>query len=114
VGQARNRSRQRFDLGRVGVRDPPLVELVEQPEDPGPPFRRLVEPDVELGDPLDPEPATELVADERHRMLERRDRRLPFIGLADHAHPHTGMPQIGRGLHVGYGRKPNARIRYLA
>ena len=53
----------------------PGLELVEELEDARPALDRVVELDVQVRDPLDPQPRAELVADERHRVLERGERR---------------------------------------
>ena len=50
------------------------LELVEQLEDPGAALGRVVEADVELRDPPDPQPLAQLVADERHRVARARRR----------------------------------------
>ena len=113
VGQAadrrRQRVRERLDRLRVG----PGLELVEEVQKTRPPLGRVVEPDVELRDPPDPQPAAQLVADIAHRLLQRAQR-LVAIGLAaDHAHPYLGVPEIRRRLDVGDRREPDARVREL-
>ena len=75
----------------------------------------VVEPDVKLGDALEPKPPAELVPHERHRALERADRRARASSvLADDAHPDPGVAQVGRRLDVGDGREPDARVRDLS
>ena len=106
VGQ---RVRERLDRLRVG----PGLELVEEVQKARPPLGRVVEPDVELRDAPDPQPAAQLVADIAHRLLQRAQR-LVAIGLAaDHAHPYLGVPEVRRRLDVGDRREPDARVRDL-
>jgi len=88
-------------------------ELVKEPEHAGPALARVVEADVELGDPLDPEPPAQLVADERHGVGERTDGRLPLRLGSDDAHPDFGVAKVRRRLDVGDRRKPDPRIRHV-
>ena len=62
IGVGRVSPSARLAFGRS-----PRLDLVEQVQDPRPALERLVELEVELRDPLQPEPLPELVADERHR-----------------------------------------------
>ena len=112
--QPRDGRRQRLADGRDVLVDPALLELVEQVEDPGPALERVVELEVELRDPLQPEPLAELVTDERHLPAHRGQRRLPLLGLADHADRHPGVAQVRRRLDVGDRGEPDPRVVDLA
>ena len=90
---------------------PPRLELSKELEHARPPLSGVVELDVQVGDALEPKRPAELVADERHRPAQRRDRLRPLLRLADHAHPHLRMAQVGRRLDLGDRREPDARIR---
>ena len=52
----------------------------------------------------------QLVPDERHRPLQRRDGHAALVRLADDADPHLGMAQVRRRLDLGDRRKPDPRI----
>ena len=74
VGQPRDRRRQRLLEGHDRLRVGARLQLVEEMQDARPPLGGVVEPDVQLRDALDPQPPAELVAHERHRLLEGADR----------------------------------------
>ena len=88
-----------------------LAQLVEQLEHARAAFRSLVQVDVQVRDALDPQRPTQLVADERHRPLQRGDRPAALGRLADDADPHLGVAQVWRRLDLRDGREPDARIR---
>ena len=109
--------RERGDRRRQGLaerqrRRParPGLELVEQLQDARAALGGVVEPDVEVGDPLDAQRPAQLVPDERHRPAERRDGRVALGRLADHADPDPRMAQVRRRLDVGDRREPDPRI----
>ena len=71
----------------------------------------VVELDVEVRDPPQPQARPELVADERHRPAERLDGRRPLGRLADDADPDLGVPQVRRRLDARDRHEPDPRIR---
>jgi hypothetical protein len=91
-----------------------LLELLEEAHHPRATLGRVVEPDLQLGDPPDPQPPTELTPDEGHRVLEGRDRGNALGLTADDAHPDPGMPQVGRRLDVGDRREPDPRVPHFS
>ena len=78
-----------------------------------PALGRVVELDVEVRDPLDPEPLAQLVPDERHRVAQRRDRGVALGRLADDAHPDLGVAQVRRRLDLGDRGEPDPRIGHV-
>ncbi len=69
---------------------------------------------MEHRDPLDPEPLTQLVADERHGPAERRDGLESFRGLADDADPHLRMAQVPVRLDLGDRGEAHPRVGDIA
>jgi hypothetical protein len=114
VRQACHGRRQRFADRQIGLDGGAFLDLVQQAQDARPALRRVVEPNVELGDPLQPQSVTELAAHERHRPAEGFHRGVAFLWLADDADPDQGMPKIGRGLDVGDRGEADPRIRHLS
>ena len=86
------------------------VELVEQMEDPCPALERLVELEMELRDPLHPEPLAELVPDERHRPAHRDDRRTAALGRADDADADLRVAEVGLRLDARDRGEPDPRV----
>ena len=76
----------------------PGLELGEQLEDARAALGGVVELDVQVRDAPDPQPRAELVADERHRVAERREGRVALGRLADDADPDLGVAQVRRRL----------------
>jgi hypothetical protein len=91
-----------------------FLDLVEQMEQPRPALGCVVEANVELGDPPQAQARPELAPHERHRPVQGLDRRVPLFGLADHADPQLGVPQVGSGFNVGHGHEADPRIGYFA
>jgi len=96
------------------VGDGTALELGQELQDPRPALGRVIELDVQLRDPLQVEPPTELVPDERHGPSERGDRRVALGGLADDADPDLGVPKIRGRLDLGDRGEPHPRIGDLA
>ena len=113
LAETGHRRGQRFGDRGVRVRHVPGLELGEELEDPRAALGRVVEVDVQVRDPADPEPPAQLVADERHRVAQRGDRRVALGRLADHADPDLGMAQVLRGLDRRDRGKADPRIRDL-
>src|SRR3954454_12513448 len=67
--------RQRLGQWCIRVRTLPRIKLGKELEDPRATLGSLVEVDVQVRDPLDPQPLPELVAYERHRVTQSLDRR---------------------------------------
>ena len=72
VGGQRPWRRQRLAVGQVVRRGVAGLQLVEQMQDPRSALQRLVELEMELRDPLQPQALAELVPDERHLPAHRR------------------------------------------
>ena len=114
VRQSRDGCRQRLAGDRGLVGDVPGAQLVDELQDARAPLRGVVEVDVERRDPLDPQSLTQLVAHERHRMGQCGDGLRPLAGLADHAHPDLGVPQLPVRLDLRDRGEPHPRIGDLA
>ena len=113
LAEAWHRRRQRFGDRGVRIRHAPGLELGQQLEDPRTALGRVVQVDVQVRDAPDPEPPAQLVADERHRVAQRRDRRVALGRLADDADPDLGVAQVLRGLDDGDRGEADPRIRDL-
>src|SRR4051794_16824898 len=106
--------RQRLGQWRIRVRTLPRIKLGKELEDPRATLGGLVEVDVQVRDPLDPQPLPELVADERHRVTQSLDGCIALGRLADDAHPHLRVTEIRCGLDLGDRDEPDPRIRHIA
>lgn len=95
---------------RITVRSRTRFQFAQQAQDACSALRRIVDLDMEVGDPSDPQASAKLVPHERHRPAKGRDRRITLGGLTDDAHPDLGMPQVGRGLDRGDRGKPDTRV----
>ena len=94
-----------------GSRDDPAgLELGEQLEHAGAALDRVVAAQLELRDAPQPDPRAELVAHERHRVLERLHRLLALRRLPDDADPDARDAEVRRGLHVGDRHEPDPRV----
>jgi hypothetical protein len=102
-------ARRPLDVGIGTTR----LELVEQLEDACSALGGVIELDMEVWDPLQPQRPAELVPHERHRPAQGRDCFRTLPRLADHAHPYLGMAQIGRRLDLRDGGEPHPGIRHL-
>jgi hypothetical protein len=91
-----------------------LLELVEQPEHTSPALRGVIESDVELRDPLEPEARPELATYERHRPVQGGDGLVTLGPLADHADPDPRVAEIRIGLDVRDRHEADPRVGHLA
>src|SRR6185295_2696756 len=107
--------------GRQGLRDRRLLgrrlaglERGQELEHPRPALGCVVQAHVELGDPPEPDAPAQLVPDEGHRALERLQRLVTLLRLADDADPDARGRQVWRRLHVGDGHEADARVLDVA
>ena len=99
--------------GHVRVGRRARLDLGQELEDPGAALGGVVEMDVQIRDPLDPQALAELVPDERHGVAERLDRGVAFGRLADDAHPDLGVAQVLGRLDIRDRDEPDPRIRHV-
>jgi hypothetical protein len=115
VVEPRDRGRQGLPFRRRTFRlGATRLELVEELQHPRPTLDRVVELEVELGDPLQAEALAQLVANERHCPPERLQGGLPIARLTDDADGHAGMTEIGRRLDAGDRGEPDPGIVEVA
>ena len=108
-----DRRRQRLGHGHVRVGRRACFDVGEELEDPGAALGGVVEMDVQVRDPLDPQALAELVPDERHGVAQRLDRGIAFGRLADDAHPDLGVAQVRGRLDLRDRDEPDPRIRHI-
>ena len=108
----RDRRRQRLGDGSSAIGLAPGFELGEQLEDARAALGGVVELDMEVRDPLDPQARAELVPDERHR----RDAAPPRSRVRSAGWPMTltqtlRVAEVRRRLDRGDRGEPDPRIR---
>ena len=114
VRQSRDRRRQRLALDRFVFGMRPALSSSISCRMRVPALGRVVQLDVQHRDALDPQPFAQLVADERHRVGQRRDGLRPLVRLPDDAHPDLGVPQLAVRLDLRDRGEPHPRIGDLA
>jgi len=112
-GQAWKPASERFERGRGLLRIASRLQLVDQMQDPRPPFDRLVQPDLQLGDAAQPD--LELRPWRTYGIARRR---AASVSLRCSSVPitltQTRACADRAGLDMSHGDEADARIRHLA
>src|SRR5207237_4577077 len=89
----------------------PLLDLAQELADPDAVGHALVQLKMQVRrEPEVRETRAQLAPDESLGVLEASNRRLPGIGVSDDADLDAGVPQVGGGLDLGEGGRPDARV----
>ena len=89
------------------------LDVVEDSLDAVAPLDRFVEEELQQGNPLEPEPAADLAAQEGRRPPERARRLAPGLLVAERRVIDAGDLQVRRDVHVRDGQEADARVVHL-